>query len=144
MANERKQYSDKNIAEYNFKNLTAEEQRKIASQGGKKSGEARRQRKTLREIGDMLGGLNIKSEERKQTLRDAGVCDDDMIEDVAMMFQLKTKASKGDTKAIELLAKIRGQLAVEVKAEVQEFKPLIDLTERKKNIGSNNEKTEQN
>ena len=139
-----KQYSDKNIVEHNFKNLTAEEQRKIASQGGKRSGEVRRQKKTLREIGDMLGGLDIKSEKNKQILRDAGVCDDDMIEDVAMMFQLKTKASKGDTKAIELLAKIRGQLAVEVKAEVQEFKPLIDLTERKNNIGSNNEKTEQN
>lgn len=115
-----------------------------AKKGGINSGKARRAKKTLREIGDMLGGLDIKSEKNKQILRDAGVCDDDMIEDVAMMFQLKTKASKGDTKAIELLAKIRGQLAVEVKAEVQEFKPLIDLTERKNNIGSNNEKTEQN
>lgn len=114
MANERKQYSDKNIVEHNFKNLTAEEQRKIASQGGKKSGEVRRQRKTLREIGDMLGGLDIKSEERKQTLRDAGVCDEDMIEDVAMMFQLRTKASKGDVRAIELLAKLRGQLKEQV------------------------------
>ena len=115
-----------------------------AKKGGINSGKARRAKKTLREIGDMLGGLDIKSEKNKQILRDAGVCDEDMIEDVAMMFQLKTKASKGDTKAIELLAKIRGQLAVEVKAEVQEFKPLIDLTERKKNIGRNNEKTEQN
>ena len=106
-----------------------------AKKGGINSGKARRAKKTLREIGDMLGGLDIKSEKNKQILRDAGVCDDDMIEDVAMMFQLKTKASKGDTKAIELLAKIRGQLAVEVKAEVQEFKPLIDLTERKNNIG---------
>ena len=106
-----------------------------AKKGGINSGKARRAKKTLREIGDMLGGLDIKSEKNKQILRDAGVCDDDMVEDVAMMFQLKTKASKGDTKAIELLAKIRGQLAVEVKAEVQEFKPLIDLTERKNNIG---------
>lgn len=111
--------------------LTLEEQKK----GGVASGKARRAKKTLREIGDMLGGLDIKSEKNKQILRDAGVCDDDMVEDVAMMFQLRTKASKGDTKAIELLAKIRGQLAVEVKAEVQEFKPLIDLTERKNNIG---------
>lgn len=120
------------------------EARELGKKGGIASGKARRARKTLREIGDMLGGLDIKSEKNKQILRDAGVCDEDMIEDVAMMFQLKTKASKGDTKAIELLAKIRGQLAVEVKAEVQEFKPLIDLTERKKNIVSNNEKTEQN
>lgn len=114
---------------------TKAEARELGKKGGIASGKARRAKKTLREIGDMLGGLDIKSEENKQILRDAGVCDDDMIEDVAMMFQLKTKASEGDTKAIELLAKIRGQLAVEVKAEVQEFKPLIDLTERKENIG---------
>lgn len=115
--------------------LTTKKAREIGKKGGIASGIAKRQRKTLREIGDMLGELDIKSEKNKQILRDAGVCDEDMIEDVAMMFQLKTKASKGDTKAIELLAKIRGQLAVEVKAEVQEFKPLIDLTERKNNIG---------
>ena len=71
--------------------LTLEEQKK----GGVASGKARRAKKTLREIGDMLGGLDIKSEKNKQILRDAGVRDDDMIEDVAMMFQLKTKASKG-------------------------------------------------
>lgn len=106
-----------------------------AKKGGINSGKARRAKKTLREIGDMLGGLDIKSEKNKQVLREAGVCDDDMVDDVLTMFQLKTKANKGDIKAIELLAKIRGQLAVEVKAEVQEFKPLIDLTERKKNIG---------
>lgn len=114
---------------------TPEELREMTRKGGIASGKARRAKKTLREIGDMLGGLDIKSEKNKQILRDAGVCDEDMVEDVAMMFQLKTKASKGDIKAIELLAKIRGQLAVEVKAEVQEFKPLIDLTERKNNIG---------
>lgn len=114
---------------------SAAEAKELGKKGGIASGKARRAKKTLREIGDMLGGLDIKSEKNKQILRDAGVCDEDMIEDVAMMFQLKTKASKGDTKAIELLAKIRGQLAVEVKAEVQEFKPLIDLTERQNNIG---------
>jgi len=111
--------------------LTVEEQ----SKGGVASGKARRAKKTLREIGDMLGGLDIKSEHNKAILRKAGVCDEDMVEDVLMMFQLKTKAGNGDLKAMELLAKIRGQLAVEVKAEVQEFKPLIDLTERKKNVG---------
>lgn len=122
--------------EQNLRPVQSEaEARELGKKGGIASGKARRAKKTLREIGDMLGGLDIKSEKNKQILRDAGICDEDMVEDVAMMFQLKTKASKGDTKAIELLAKIRGQLAVEVKAEVQEFKPLIDLTERKNNIG---------
>lgn len=111
------------------------EARELGKKGGIASGKARRAKKTLREIGDMLGGLDIKSEKNKQVLRDAGITDEDMINDVGMMFRLNLKAQTGDTKAIELLAKIRGQLAVEVKAEVQEFKPLIDLTERKNNIG---------
>lgn len=94
--------------------LTTEKAREIGKKGGIASGIAKRQRKTLREIGDMLGGLDIKSEKNKQILREAGVDDDDMIEDVVMMFQLKTKASKGDVKAIELLAKLRGQLKEQV------------------------------
>lgn len=122
--------------EQNLRPVRSEEEaRELGKKGGINSGKARRAKKTLREIGDMLGGLDIKSEKNKQILRDAGVSDEDMVNDVLAMYQLKTKANKGDIKAIELLAKIRGQLAVEVKAEVQEFKPLIDLTERKNNIG---------
>lgn len=101
--------NEQNLRPCEYK-LTLEEQKK----GGIASGKARRARKTLREIGDMLGGLDIKSEKNKKILRDAGVCEEDMIEDVAMMFQLKSKASKGDTRAIELLAKLRGQLKEQV------------------------------
>jgi len=128
-----KQYSDKNIAEHNFKNLTAEEQRKIASQGGKKSGEVRRQRKTLAQIGDMIGGLDIKSPKNRAILRDAGITDEDMINDVGMMFRLNLKAQTGDAKAIELLSKLRGQFKEISQTEVIAPKPLVDLTERKKN-----------
>lgn len=107
---EQRQYSDKNIAEHNFKNLTAEEQRKIASQGGKASVEARRQKKTLREIGEMIGSLDIKSDKNREILRQAGIKDEDMINDVGMLFRLNLKAQQGDTRAIELLAKLRGEL----------------------------------
>lgn len=85
-----------------------------AKRGGIASGKARRVKKTLREIGDMLGGLEIKNKENRAILKNAGVCENDMIEDVAMMFQLRTKAIKGDIRAIELLAKLRGQLKDQV------------------------------
>lgn len=109
--------------------LTVEEQ----SKGGKKSGEVRRQRKTLAQIGDMIGGLDIKSPKNRAILRDAGITDEDMINDVGMMFRLNLKAQTGDAKAIELLSKLRGQFKEISQTEVIAPKPLIDLTNRKKN-----------
>ena len=86
--------------------LTLEEQ----SKGGKKSGEVRRQRKTLAQIGDMIGALDIKSPKNRAILRDAGITDEDMINDVGMLYRLNLKAQTGDPRAIELLAKLRGQM----------------------------------
>lgn len=109
--------------------LTVEEQ----SKGGKKSVEVRRQRKTLAQIGDMIGALDIKSEKNREIMRKAGIDDDDMINDVGMMFRLNLKAQNGDTKAIELLSKLRGQLKEQISAEVADVTPLVDLTKRVKN-----------
>ena len=113
--------------------LTVEEQRK----GGLKSVEARRQKKTLAQIGDMIGSLDIKSEKNRAILREAGIADEDMINDVGMIFRLNLKAQNGDTRAIELLSKLRGQFKEVQSVEVAEVKPLVDLTQRKKNGESN-------
>ena len=107
--------------------------REEAKKGGINSGKTRRRQKTLREIGDMIGGLNVKSEKAKKIMRDAGIEDEDMIQDVAMMFRLNLKAQSGDTRATELLAKLRGQLKEQQQIEVAEVKPLVDLTKRPKN-----------
>lgn len=112
---------------------TPEELREITRKGGIASGKARRQKKTLAQIGDMIGSLNIKSEKNRAILRDAGITDEDMINDVGMMFRLNLKAQQGDTRAIELLSKLRGQFKEQIAAEVAEVKPLVDLTKRKKN-----------
>ena len=114
--------------------LTVEEQ----SAGGVASGEARRKKKTLKELGDMIGGLDIKDEKVRGLLANAGIKDEDMVRDAGMMFTLAIKAGKGDTRSAELLAKIRGQLKEQQSIEVAEVKPLIDLTARKKN-GEDNE-----
>lgn len=125
--------SEADIEKFNFKNRTATEQQEIARQGGKASGEARRRKKTLKELGDMIGSLSVKSEKNKAIMREAGIEDEDMIRDTAMLFMLEAKAEKGDTNAIALIAKIRGQLKEQVQAEVAEVKPLVDLTKRPKN-----------
>lgn len=112
---------------------TKSEQRIIATQGGIASGIARRQKKTLKEIGDMIGSLKVTSEKNKEIMRQAGIEDEDMINDVGAMFRLNLKAQSGDTKAMELLAKLRGQLKEQISAEVADVTPLVDLTKRVKN-----------
>ena len=107
--------------------------REEAKKGGIASGKARRRKKTLKELGDMIGSLSVKSEKNKAIMREAGIEDEDMIRDTAMLFMLEAKAEKGDTNAIALIAKIRGQLKEQVQAEVAEVKPLVDLTKRAKN-----------
>ena len=91
-----------------------EEAKKNGQKGGIASGEARRKQRTLREIGDMIGKLPIKSEQNKQLLKQAGLTDEDMIRDVAIMFRLATKAENGDPRATELFAKLRSQLKEQV------------------------------
>jgi hypothetical protein len=103
---ERKQQIEK----YNFKNRTATEQREIAKQGGIASGEARRQKKTLAQLSEMIGNLAVSSEKNREIMRQAGIKDEDMIRDTEAMFRLSLKAASGDTRAIELLAKLRGEL----------------------------------
>lgn len=107
--------------------------REEAKKGGIASGKARRRKKSLKELGDMIGSLSVKSEKNKAIMREAGIEDEDMIRDTAMLFMLEAKAEKGDTNAIALIAKIRGQLKEQVQAEVAEVKPLVDLTKRPKN-----------
>lgn len=113
--------------------LTTSKAREIGKLGGVASGRAKRRRKTLKELGDMIGSLSVKSEKNKAIMREAGIEDEDMIRDTAMLFMLEAKAEKGDTNAIALIAKIRGQLKEQVQAEVAEVKPLVDLTKRPKN-----------
>ena len=118
--------------------LTSEKAREIGKLGGIASGEAKRKKKTLKELGDMIGGLDIKDEKVRGLLANAGIKDEDMVRDAGMMFTLAIKAGKGDTRSAELIAKIRGQLKEQQSIEVAEVKPLIDLTARKKN-GEDNE-----
>lgn len=93
-----------------LKNRTTAEQRAIARAGGIASGEARRQKKTLRELGDMIGNLQVNSEKNRAIMREAGIADEDMIRDTEALFRISLKAQQGDVKAAEFLAKLRGEL----------------------------------
>lgn len=97
-----------------FNKRTEAEQKELARMGGIASGVARRQKRTLAQIGDMIGGLEVKSDKNRAIMRQAGISDEDMINDVGMLFRLNLKAQTGDPKAIELLAKLRGQFKEQI------------------------------
>ena len=89
---------------------TEDEARELGRKGGVASGIARRQKKTLAQLSEMVGNLAVSSEKNREIMRQAGIKDEDMIRDTEAMFRLSVKAASGDTRAIELLAKLRGEL----------------------------------
>lgn len=59
--------NDNNIVDYSFDKLSTEKQREIASMGGKKSGEVRREKATMKKVlMDMLEETNAKGLSYKQ------------------------------------------------------------------------------
>ncbi len=96
--------NEKNLIPFNKR--TESERRKIAKQGGKKSGEVRREKKTMRETIEMLLSLPINEdkcadiEEAKLIIEMSGK-NITVVEGI-ILAQIK-KALKGDTTALQRL-----------------------------------------
>lgn len=108
--------------------LTVEE----ASRGGVASGKARAQKKTLRELAEMIGNMEVKNQKTRAIMEAAGFDADQMTNDAAMLMGLQLKAQSGDASAAKLLAEMRGQYSTRVEVEPVQPKPLIDLTKEDK------------
>ena len=108
-----------NLKGHGFNEITAKKQRKIASMGGKASGEAKRKKKLLKECFDALLEQDYKGKDGQIA---SGA------ETLAMtVFQ---KAQRGDLKAFELVRDTAGQKPIE-KVMVAEIDPeIIDEVEK--------------
>lgn len=110
--------------EQNLKPLsqrTKSEQRKIQSQGGKASGEARRARKTLKEELLALLSQDIKTEDGKVNTQ------------VAMSTSIIKEALGGNTKAFEIIRDTIGEKPVDKVEQVNidmEYKDSVNYVER--------------
>lgn len=95
--------NEDNLKGHGFDERTAEEQREIARAGGIASGEARRRKRTLKEIAEMLANKTIDvpmPDGSKET----------MTYDAAIIHSQYQKAvTKGDTKAAKFLATLLGE-----------------------------------
>ena len=98
-----------------------------ARKGGKKSQEAQIKKRTMREWAEMLGELPVRKEDRLKdpksadTIKDANLTMDGQV--IAAMY---AKASKGDVRAVNFLAQLKGQLQEEITVHTD---PLATLTE---------------
>lgn len=100
-----------NIKNYGFDKLTAEEQRKIASKGGKASVKKRREKKLLKDILDEIGCTTIPEEKTRIAIaKMLGMEDADNVTfDVGIALKTMQQAMKGNIRALEFIRDTRGQ-----------------------------------
>ena len=88
---------------------TKEEQKEIASKGGKASGAARRAKRTMREYADLLLSLPVSDRRKWNKLARAGIppegCDNKML----VVFALMQAAQAGDVPAVKELRNLIGE-----------------------------------
>lgn len=99
--------------------------------GGVASGVAKRKKRTLREIAEMIGNMEVKNPKTKAIMEAAGFEGTPTMDDAAF-FGIMLKAQNGDAAAMKFLSEMRGQYSTRVEVEPVQPKPLIDLTEEKK------------
>lgn len=89
---------------------TGEKQVEIARRAGIKSGEAKREKKSSREKLKYILSLDVN--EKEQQMVDKTFKDFKQIADNSdlILMSLLQKAKKGDTKAIELILKLQGEI----------------------------------
>lgn len=115
--------------------LSTEEARK----GGKNSVETRRRKKTFRELIEQFGELEVKNPKIRRTMEELGVNPEEFTNDMAAVIGQYMQAQKGNTSAFLGIRDTKGEKPIDkVEQTVVAPKPLIDLTDRKKNGQSDN------
>lgn len=96
-----------------FHERTEEEQRRIRSEGGKASGEARRRRRSLREAMNLLLELPPGNARDFNRLAQAGIKLEDMDNGQLIALALFEQAKEGDVAAIKELRDMIGEKAAD-------------------------------
>lgn len=92
-------------------NQSREEAKINGRKGGIASGKARRERRTFRELAEMLGAMQANEKTRANVQKVLPTLKDkDISYDVAIVVNNLIRASNGDSRASEWLSKIRGEV----------------------------------
>ena len=92
---------------------TPKEREELARKAGKASGEARREKATLKSLLPLMMSLEVKDEKDKDALKALGLSDDDLCNGAIVSMALLQKAMKGNIQAIRLLAELNGENQVQ-------------------------------
>lgn len=96
-----------------FRDLTAEERRELASKAGKASVEARRKQRTMREALEHLLYHGKIPETTKQMMKAEGIADDEMTHQMVITRSLIAKAEAGDVQAYNAVCAMIGEKPAE-------------------------------
>lgn len=87
------------------------EAKKRGSNGGKKSGVVRRQRKQAKECMNMILALNTKSQKQKELMTNMGIANKEQQNIMALMATMFARAvSTGDPSAVKAVLEIAGDM----------------------------------
>lgn len=85
---------------------TKNEQREYRKKGGQKSGEVRRQRKAMKAQMEMLLTLPFKQKKQLKFIKDLGLEDENIDNQMALIVAMYGKALKGDVQAFNTIREI--------------------------------------
>lgn len=105
--------------------LSKEEAKEMGKKGGIASGEARKNKRLMKEQLSMLLSLEVKNEKIKEQLKVLGIPEDDMNNQMALLVAMLNKATKGDIQAANFIRDTSGQKPVEIQ-EVREVPSIVD------------------
>ena len=91
---------------------TKSEAREKGAKGGKASGEARRAKKTLRELVELFAALGVSEETRKK-MKALGIPEELMTRQMQPVVALFNKANKGDVSAFNAIRDIVGEKPID-------------------------------
>lgn len=109
-----------------FNKQTESEQREKAKKGGQKSGEVRRQKKKMKEIMNTILSLDIPDEQVKETFKKAGLDDEDLNIQTAVIYKQVENALKGNLDSAKFCRDTVGEcIGAEEKEELEHYKVSI-------------------
>lgn len=85
---------------------TREEHSRDSRKGGQKSGEVRRKRKAMKEQMEMLLSLPFKQSESLDFMKDLGIEEDNLDNQMAIIVAMYGKALKGDVQAFNTIREV--------------------------------------
>lgn len=87
-------------------NQSREEAKRNGSKGGQKSGEVRRQRKAMKEQMEMLLALPFKQKKQLDFIKDLGIEENQIDNQMALVVAMYGKALKGDVQAFNIIREV--------------------------------------